>query len=173
MIPIQTQGIEPKYDSGLLRILACDVGVRVTGYAVMEGTTPLYTGNIINIKGRYTSTSVPDKLKHLISSLDIIYNKWSINDFVTSEPSGIQWKVPALDALEASLELWSQEREIKRHRYDSRSVRKFFTGRPNSSAIEMTHEVMLRSNLLGQQKSEKEWEAIAVGLYHFQIHNTR
>lgn len=102
-----TQTSELELYSGLPLILASDVGVRMTGYAVMQGTTPLRTGSIY-LRGR--DVPFQDRIDHLTSSLDIICDQRSINYYVASEPSGLNWEPPSLRALEASLRSWSKKK---------------------------------------------------------------
>ena len=101
------------------------------------------------------------RVSHLIESLDELAGRWDPH-----QPSGINWPVPALDLLIASLATWSSERALPQFSYTAQEVKTAIAGHPNASRDQLGYAIMLLLGLIGQGRSTHEWEAIALGHYH-------
>ncbi|MDA1128494.1 MAG: crossover junction endodeoxyribonuclease RuvC [Chloroflexi bacterium] len=145
-------------------LLALDASVRETGWAVFRDGEVAASG----VTGLKTRSKVgPDvRIAHLIESLTELAGEWLPQVMVLSQPSGINWPVPALDLLLASLTAWSSERRLPQFSYTAQEVRTAIAGHPNASRDQLGYAIMLLLGLIGQGRSTHEWEAIAVGHYH-------
>ena len=106
------------------------------------------------------------RVSHLIESLDELAGRWDPRAVALCQPSGINWPVPALDLLIASLATWSSERALPQFSYTAQEVKTAIAGHPNASRDQLGYAIMLLLGLIGQGRSTHEWEAIAVGHYH-------
>ena len=79
-------------------LLALDAGVRESGWAVFCPNAELDSG-VIGLPGR-RGMKAQERLSHLIQGLDELVARWSPQEVVYSQPSGIHWPVPALELLE-------------------------------------------------------------------------
>ena len=91
-------------------LLALDAGVRETGWAVFQDGEVIESG----VTGLSTRRKVEPEVRvsHLIESLDELAGKWTPQAVALSQPSGINWPVPALDLLVSSLSEWSAGRGL-------------------------------------------------------------
>ena len=106
------------------------------------------------------------RVSHLIESLDELAGRWDPQAVALCQPSGINWPVPALDLLIASLATWSSERALPQFSYTAQEVKTAIAGHPNASRDQLGYAIMLLLGLIGQGRSTHEWEAIALGHYH-------
>ena len=145
-------------------LLALDAGVRETGWAVFQDGEVIESG----VTGLSTRRKVEPEVRvsHLIESLDELAGKWTPQAVALSQPSGINWPVPALDLLVSSLSEWSAGRGLPQFSYTAQEVRTAIAGHPNASRDQLGYATMLLLGLIGQGRSTHEWEAIAVGHYH-------
>ncbi len=155
-------------------LLALDAGVRQTGWAVFpagsEGSGQDVTTGVIGITKRHR-ISVQARLSYLVDGLDALVERWRPTIVVQSQPSGIHWPMPSLLLLDATLSEWADRRCIPLHSYSAQSLRSTIAGHPNVSKEELAYTVMAGLGLIGAVKSTHEWEAIAVGHYHFSRHS--
>ena len=145
-------------------LLALDAGVRETGWAVFQEGEVTESG----VAGLATRRKLEPEIRisHLIESLDELAGRWRPQAVALCQPSGINWPVPALDLLAASLTTWSSGRGLPQFSYTAQEVRTAIAGHPNASRDQLGYAIMLLLGLIGQGRSTHEWEAIAVGHYH-------
>jgi len=144
--------------------VALDAGVRETGWAVFNGGNVEATG-IIAIPSRQRIDAAV-RVSHLIDSLDALVGQWDPDSVACCQPTGIGWKVPALQILDAALTQWSERNRLCVYAYTTQEIRASVAGHPNASTGDLGHAVMMRFGMIGQSKTTREWEAIAVGDYH-------
>ena len=106
------------------------------------------------------------RIMQLVGCLDGLVQEWRPAAVVHSLPSGIHWRVPALDLLNNALLQWSERHHLPLHPYTAQEVREAVAGHPNASRDQLGYAVMERLGLIGQDKTTHEWEALAVGHYH-------
>ncbi|NQW22763.1 MAG: crossover junction endodeoxyribonuclease RuvC [SAR202 cluster bacterium] len=145
-------------------LLALDAGVRETGWAVFRDGQVIESG-VAGLKSRQ-KLEPEVRIRHLIESLSELAVRWSPQVVALSQPSGINWPVPALDLLVSSLSQWTSERNLPQFSYTAQEVRAAIAGHPNASRDQLGYAIMLLLGLIGQGRSTHEWEAIAVGHYH-------
>ena len=124
------------------------------------------TTGVIGMPGR-RGINARARLSYLVDCLDEIVLSWRPAAVAHSQPSGIHWPVPALELLDAALEEWSLRHQLPLYAYTAQEVRIAVTGHPNVPKEELAYAVMARLGLIGKEKTIHEWEAIAVGHYHF------
>ena len=145
-------------------LLALDAGVRETGWAVLNSDGVADSG-MIGLKTRRPME--PEvRISHMLAALGQISARWDPNAVVHSQPTGINWPVPALELLDSRLLTWASELGLALTSYTAQEVRVAVTGHPNSSKEELGYATMLLLGLIGQGRSSHEWEAIAVGHHH-------
>jgi Holliday junction resolvasome RuvABC endonuclease subunit len=145
-------------------LLALDTGVRETGWAVFQNGQVKATGAVaVPSRRRMNAAS---RVEHLIKSLDELVAQWQPDVVACCQPSGIGWRVPALELLDAALADWSRRHELCLYAYTPQQVRTAVAGHPNASRDQLGYAVMVRFGLIGQSKTTQEWEAIAVGYFH-------
>jgi Holliday junction resolvasome RuvABC endonuclease subunit len=145
-------------------LLAVDAGVRETGWAIFRNGRVEATGAIKVPSRRRIDAEV--RVKHLVKCLDDLVAQWDPAVVACCQPSGIGWRVPALELLDVALSNWSGRHRLCLYTYTSQEVRVAVAGHPNASRGDLGHAVMMRFGLIGQSKTTHEWEAIAVGNYH-------
>ena len=145
-------------------LIALDVGVRETGWAVFDRDEIRATGSI-SLKSRHRIEAAA-RIAHLIQSLDQLLMEWQPGVVACCQPTGIGWKVPALELLDGALAQWSSRHKLCWYSYSSQEVRAAVAGHPNASRGDLGHAVMMRFGWIGHSKSTHEWEAIAVGGHH-------
>ena len=146
-------------------LLALDAGVRESGWAVFEDGRTVTTG-VIGV-GTKRRTEAQVRVSQLVRSLDLLVERWRPNAVAHSLPSGIRWPVPALDLLSDNLAQWSRKHHLPVYAYTAQEVRESMAGHPNASRDQLAYAVMTCLGLIGQGKTTHEWEALAVGYYHF------
>ena len=149
-------------DDGTL--MALDAGVRETGWAVFEQGQIKATGVISMPSRNRVQASV--RVGHLVQCLDDLVARWSPEVVACSQPTGIGWRVPALELLDSALAQWSRKHRLFLYSYTSQEVRSAIAGHPNASRGDLGYAVMIRCGLIGHSKTTHEWEAIAIGDYH-------
>jgi len=145
-------------------VLALDAGVRETGWAVFKDGHIEATG-FIKVSSRHRIDAA-DRVKHLVRCLDQLVEQWDPDEVACCQPTGIGWRVPALELLDAALSDWSRRHWLCLYAYTAQEVRTAVAGHPNASRGDLGYAVMMRFGLIGQSKTTHEWEAIAVGDYH-------
>jgi Holliday junction resolvasome RuvABC endonuclease subunit len=145
-------------------LLALDAGVRETGWAVFHRGDIQATGIIKLTSLRRVDANV--RVDHLVQSLDQLVDRWNPDEVACCQPSGIGWRMPALDLLDEALARWSARHCLCLYAYTAQEVRTAVAGHPNASRVDLGYAVMTRFGLIGQGKTTHEWEAIAVGDYH-------
>lgn len=148
-------------------VLALDTGVRETGWALFAPGLPAMTG-VINVSGR-RGTKAEARVRQLMQSLDRLVVRWQPEGVAHSQPSGIHWRVPALELLEGELHTWCQQRGLTLHSYTAQEVRAAIAGHSNVTQDRLAYAVMVKLGLIGQSKTTHEWEALAVGHYHLSL----
>ena len=145
-------------------LLELDAGVRETGWAMFVAEEPRTTGVIgSNARRRMDAEA---RVAQLVGKLDCLVEEWRPAAVVHSLPSGIHWKVPALDLLNTALLQWSKRHQLTLRPYTAQEVRDAIAGHPNASRDQLAYAVMEQLGLIGQAKTTHEWEALAVGHYH-------
>ncbi len=146
-------------------ILALDAGVGESGWAVFRDGKVEDTG----VVGMHTRQRLDPEVRiaHLLAALEELAAKWQPQTIVLSRPSGINWPVPALDLLDDKLSRWSTDRAIGLAAYTAQEVRTAIAGHSNASKDQLGYAIMLKLGLIGQGRTTHEWEAIAVGHYHW------
>lgn len=147
--------------------MALDAGVRETGWAVFSDGQIEATGTIAVRSRHRIDASV--RVAHLIEALDDLMTRWKPDAVACSQPTGIGWKVPALQLLDTSLAEWSEGHRLCLYSYTAQEVRTAVAGHPNASRGDLGYAVMMRFGLIGQSKTTHEWEAIAIGGYHLRF----
>ena len=145
-------------------LLALDAGVRETGWAVFRNGVIQATGTIKLISSRRIDAQV--RVNHLVECLDDLVARWQPHEVACCQPTGIGWRMPALDLLDAALARWSARHRLCLYAYTAQEVRTAVAGHPNASRGDLGYALMTRFGLNGQGKTTHEWEAIAVGGYH-------
>jgi Holliday junction resolvasome RuvABC endonuclease subunit len=146
------------------RLLALDTGIRETGWAVFQNGRLKATGAVAIPSRRRTNAAL--RMEHLIKSLDELAGQWQPDVVACCQPSGIGWRVPALELLDAALADWSRRHQLCLYAYTPQEVRTAVAGHPNASRDQLGYAVMAQFGPIGQSKTTREWEAIAVGYYH-------
>ena len=144
--------------------LALDAGVRESGWAVFGVESGPVTGVVKT--GPRRRLDAHGRVSLLLEHLDRIAERWRPPSVVHSLPSGIRWRIPALELLERSLAQWSEKRGVLLYSYTAQEVRAAIAGHPNATGDQLGYAVMLQLGLIGQSKTTHEWEALAVGQYH-------
>lgn len=145
-------------------LLALDIGVRETGWAVFQNERVETTGVVVVPSHRRVNAA--SRVEHLIKSLDGLVAQWRPDVLACCQPSGIRWRVPALELLDTALADWSRQHQLCLYAYTPQEVRTAIAGHPNASRDQLGYAVMVRFGLIGHSKTTHEWEAIAVGHYH-------
>ncbi len=145
-------------------LIALDAGVRETGWAVFDREDIQATGSIA-LRSRHR-IDASARIDHLIASLDQLVRDWRPDAVACCQPTGIGWKVPALELLDSALAEWSARHQLCLYSYTSQEVRAVVAGHPNASRGDLGYAVMMRFGLIGHSKTTHEWEAIAIGGYH-------
>lgn len=145
-------------------LLALDAGVRETGWAVFKDGNIEATG-FVKISSRHRIDAA-DRVRHLIRCLDELVEKWRPGAVACCQPTGIGWRVPALELLDSALADWSRRHWLCLYSYTAQEVRSAVAGHPNASRGDLGYAVMMRFGLIGHSKTTHEWEAIAVGGHH-------
>jgi Holliday junction resolvasome RuvABC endonuclease subunit len=145
-------------------LLALDTGVRETGWAVFKDGNIEATG-FIKVSSRHRIDAA-DRVKHLVKCLDDLVEQWDPATVACCQPTGIGWRVPALELLDSALADWSRRHWLGLYAYSAQEVRTAVAGHPNASRGDLGYAVMVRFGLIGHSKTTHEWEAIAVGDYH-------
>ena len=148
-------------------LLALDAGIRESGWAVLGAGRAPVTGVVRTAQRR--GLDARGRIDRLVESLDLLAEEWRPLEVVHCRPSGIRWRVPSLELLEASLFQWAGKRGLPLHGYTAQEVRAAMAGRPNVSKDRLGYAVMLRMGLIGQARTTHEWEALAVGWYHLSL----
>jgi Holliday junction resolvasome RuvABC endonuclease subunit len=148
----------------VVTLLAIDAGVRETGWAIFRWGRLMATGVIEGPHRRRVDAGI--RIAHLLQGLDCLVRQWQPTAVAYSQPSGINWPVPALELLDAALIAWSERQQLELCGYSAQEVRSAIAGHPNISRDQLAYAVMVRLKLIGQSKTTHEWEAIAVGDYH-------
>lgn len=154
-----------RHDDGAV-LLAIDAGVRETGWAIFRSRRLVTTGVIALLGQRRVDAKV--RVAHLVQCLDSLAGYWWPGALVYSQPSGTHWPIPALEMLDTALTEWSERWSLTTYSYTAQEVRLATTGCSNISKPEFVYAVMVKVGLLGQAKTTHEWEAVAVGAYHYQ-----
>lgn len=145
-------------------LLALDAGVRETGWAVFREGAIEATG-VIKLGSRHR-IDAHVRVDHLVQCLDDLVGRWEPVAVACCQPTGIGWRVPALELLDSALAEWSRRHWLCLYAYTSQEVRTAVAGHPNASRGDLGYAVMMRFGLIGHSKTTHEWEAIAVGDYH-------
>jgi len=146
-------------------LLALDAGVRQTGWAVFESKRLLRTGVIASPKRN--ALKCRDRIASLMTGLELLAEDSHPQAVACCQPSGINWTVPSIQLLEESLLTWSEGRQIGFFSYTTQEVKAAIAGFANASPDRLGYAIMVRLGLIGHKKSTHEWEAVAVGYYHF------
>ena len=145
-------------------LMSLDAGVRETGWAVFDREEIRATGAIA-LKSRHR-IDASARIDHLVESLDHLLSEWKPDAIACCQPTGIGWKVPALELLDSALSEWSSRHQMCLYSYTAQEVRAVVAGHPNASRGDLGYSVMMRFGLIGHSKTTHEWEAIAIGGYH-------
>ena len=145
-------------------LLALDAGVRQTGWAVFESRRLLETGVIASSKR--SGLEGRDRIENLITELDLLAERSQPEAVACCQPSGINWTVPSIQLLGESLSGWSQTRKMVLFTYTTQEIRAAIAGYSNASTDRLGYAIMVGLGLIGQKRSTREWEAVAVGYYH-------
>ena len=146
-------------------LLALDVSLGGTGWAVFHGTVPADTGVITPPpKG---SNPPAARIAAIIDGLERLRVEWRPRLAAAGRPSGINWDVPSLTLLSDALHRWAADVNLPLAAYSPEEVRRALTGHPRPSRQMLAFVVMENLNLVGVDKTIHEWAAIAVGMHHF------
>jgi len=148
-------------------LLALALGVRQSGWAICVAGEVRDAG-VIGISSR-RNVDASLRIGQLVEWLDALVQRWKPDAVAYCQPSGLRWEVPSLDLLDAALGSWLGRHALDARSYTAQEVRVAFTGNPHASRDILGYEVMTQLQLIGQVKTTREWEAIAVAYYH----NTR
>ena len=147
-----------------ITVIGLDAGVRETGWAVFSQGEIRATGSIA-LRSRHR-IDASTRVEHLVDALDQLVAEWQPEAVACCQPTGIGWKIPALELLDAALSDWSTRHQLCLYSYTAQEVRTAVAGHPNASRGDLSHAVMVRFGLIGQSRTTHEWEAIAIGEYH-------
>lgn len=145
-------------------VIGLDAGVRETGWAAFSRGEVRATGSIA-LRSRHR-IDASDRVAHLIECLDRLVADWEPEAIACCQPTGIGWKMLALELLDAALADWSARHRLCLYSYTAQEVRAAVAGHPNASRGDLSLAVMARFGLIGHCKTTHEWEAIAIGEYH-------
>ncbi len=153
-------------------LLALYPGLRETGWAVLRSGSPgklaapaVVDAGLAGLKTRAT-VEPAERIAHQLTALSAVAGRWRPACIVRSSPRGMRWGAPGRDLLDAALRGWVSSLGLPLHEYAAPDVRAAVAGRPNASKDALGHAVMLRLGLIGQSRSNAEWEALAAGWHH-------
>ena len=146
-------------------LLAISTGSRRTGWAVFADGHLKDTGTI----------SIPAVLRArageravlLICTLDELAVRWDVGAVAYRRRSSVGPPSPGDAPLEAELSRWREFRGLAWYSYGTGEIRKALAGKPNASREALAYAVMENLGLIGDNRAPEEWEAAAIGVYHF------
>lgn len=147
-----------------MTLLALDAGVRETGWAVFLPGGTIDSGVIRLSRSRFLHA--PERVSHLVESLDRLATRWQPRVVAYGQPSGIRWPEPSLELLDGSLARWATARQLPLFTYSGQEVRAAIARHSRVPQDQLAYAIMRRLKLIGVRKSTAEWEALAIGYYH-------
>jgi Holliday junction resolvasome RuvABC endonuclease subunit len=150
-------------------LLVLDAGSWETGWAVFRGEEVADTG-LIGVPHRGEGATSQVRLDHLLQEMEELAARWQPQAVVLSQPSGLRWRVPALEMVVAGVQEWSQRRRLTLHCYSDHEVRRAVVGRERASGSQLAYAIMALLGTVGQVRTTREWEAVAAGYYHLARH---
>ena len=164
------------------RLLALYPGLRHSGWAILEvfhtgALSPEVFRTLNRVSPRISDAGVAgldtrkklqpsERVAHQVQALESVCSRWQPDSVVHSVPSGMGWGNPGLRLLEDALHNWAGDKALPLIPYPASDVRSAIAGKPNAPKRALGFAVMHRFGLIGQDRSDLEWEAIAVGYYH-------
>ena len=156
-------------------LLALYPNLRQTGWAVFgaginEGTPVFFlTASGTVGPGLRTKMEPRERIAHQLQSLTAIAEQWRPRRAVCSWPGGMDWGAAGMLQLEEHMRWWAESRGLAVVDYPAPEVRAALAGKPNASKGALAYSVMERLNLVGDNRSALEWEAIAAGYCHLAL----
>ena len=156
-------------------LLALYPNLRQTGWAVFgirphEGTpVPFLAASGAVGSGVRTRMDPRERIAHQLRNLTDIAERWRPRCAVCSWPGGMDWGSAGMLLLEEHLRQWTESQGLPVVDYPAPEVRATLAGKPNSSKGALAYSVMERLNLVGENRSALEWEAIAAGYHHLAL----
>ena len=150
-------------------LLVLDAGSWETGWAVFRGEEVADTG-LIGVPHRGEGATSQVRLDHLLQEMEELAARWQPQAVVLSQPSGLRWRVPALEMVVAGVQDWSQRHRLTLHSYSDHEVRRAVVGRERASGSQLAYSIMALLGTVGQVRTTREWEAVAAGYYHLARH---
>lgn len=156
-------------------LLALYPNLRQTGWAVFgvrsrEGTpAPFLAASGTVGPGLRTKMEPRERIARQLQSLTAIAEQWRPRCAVCGWPGGMDWGAAGMLLFEEHLRQWAESRGLPLVDYPAPEVRAALAGKPNASKGALAYSVMERLNLVGENRSALEWEAIAAGYHHLRI----
>lgn len=156
-------------------LLALYPNLRQTGWAVFgvrsrEGTpVPFLAASGTVGPGMRTKLEPQERITHQLNSLTDVAEQWRPRCALCSWPGGMDWGAAGMLLLEEHLRHWADSQALPVVDYPAPEVRAALAGKPNASKGALAYSVMERLNLVGENRSALEWEAIAAGYHHLRI----
>ncbi len=143
------------------------MGTRETGWAVLDGSGVAASG-VAGLKSR-RKVVLPERIAYQLDALRSVVSRWRPACAVRSRAGAINWPTPGLEQLDAALHIWANELGLPLSGCTVEEVRAAIAGRRNASRDAQCYAIMRRLGLIGQSRATAEWEAIAVGYYHWAL----
>ena len=156
-------------------LLALYPNLRQTGWAVFGART--YEGTPVSFlaaggtvgPGLRTKMEPRERIAHQLQSLTAVARQWRPRYAVCSWPGGMDWVSAGMLQLEEHLRRWAESQSLPIVGYPAPEVRTALAGKSNASKGALAYSVMERLNLVGENRSALEWEAIAAGYHHLTL----
>ncbi len=148
-----------------MTLLALDAAVRETGWAIFRPDGNTATGVIKMSRSRRLDAA--GRISYLTGCLDLLVEQWQPGAVACGQPSGIRWPAPALELLDNSLVGWAARHRLPLHTYATQEIRTVIARHARVPQDQLAYAIMRSLRLIGVSKATSEWEALAVGYYHF------
>ena len=122
--------------------------------------------------GYEAGVPVEARLSRLTGELDLLVDRRRPDEVAYSLPSGIHWPAPALDLLRDRMATWSKKHGLPAFVYTAKEVRTGIGGHSRAPQDKLAYEVMTMLGLIGQNRTAREWKALAVGCHHLSLRDS-
>ena len=158
-----------------LKLLALYPGLRQSGWALVEArSTPerlkvrIAAAGVAGLETR-RKLQPCERASHLVQALESVCSKWQPHCLVRSVAGGVGGSNPGAMQLQDALCRWAEGTALPLVSYPATDVRSAIAGKSNAPRRALGFAIMHRFGLIGHDRSDPEWEAIAVGYYHLLV----
>lgn len=168
-----SHGDTPSHTAATL--LALYPNLRQSGWAVFSargcesGTLRFLAASGVVGPSPRTKMEPLERIAHQVQGLTAIAERWRPRCVVGSWPGGMDWGAPGIRLLEEHVRRWAGSQDLPVFDYPAPYVRAALAGKANTSKSVLAYSVMERLNLVGDNRSALEWEAIAAGYHHLAL----